>query len=148
MRSATLIANALLVAFGLIAIFIIIPAQTSRGFGPASAVSPAAMPTLAAAVIVLLAAANFAHAYAKSDRQRGSPFADGAWRRAAAAILILVAAVLLMAFVRTWLALTLLTVATAWLLNERRWIVLVALPLAANAFFYAAIERLLGTPLP
>lgn len=147
MRSADLTAAAVLVVFGLVVAFVVVPAQTSIGFGGTGGLSSAFMPTLAALTVsglgALLALSLLRR---RTDGPKAEEDADG--RRVLLTAATTVACVLVFEFVGALVAIALLAAATAAILGERRPVPLVLLTGGTTAFFHVFVERLLGMPLP
>jgi len=147
---ADLAAAAVLVVFGLVVAFVVVPAQTSVGFAGTGGLSSAFMPTLAALGVSGLAVALLVATLRSPPPQpaRHDGAAPGGRLRIAAIAALVCASAFAMSRFGVVAALPLLAAGAGVVLGERRPLPLLLLAVGTPLFFHVAVERLLGIPLP
>ena len=144
MPKADLIAGLFLMAFGLLMLFWIIPAQTEQDTG--AAVPPALLPQICAAGITILAAILTFNALRGRTPEAKAPKAKE-WAAMGAILVFVLAGAGLFTFVHPAVAGFFVTLATMLYMGERRLHLLILLPGALVLIIYLLFYELLGTAI-
>lgn len=148
MRRADLVGGALLLAFGLLFTFYILPTQTSSGRW--SGLSPIFFPSvvgmfLVGSCILLLLQASFA---GKSDEEEPMPVTLRQILNTALALAIIIACIALMQYVGFFYGAVPLILGIMLYMGERNWIRLAILPTVCPVLIYQFLTSIMRVPLP
>ena len=144
MPKADLVAGVLLMGFGLLLLFWIIPAQTDQDTG--AAVPPALLPQICAVGITGLAAILTLNALRGATPPGKAPKLTE-WAAMAAVLVIILAGAALFTFVHPAVGGLFVSVATMLYMGERRWYLLIALPGTLVLCIYLLFYEFLGTAI-
>ncbi len=144
MPRADLIAGILLMAFGVLMLFWIIPAQTDQDTG--AAVPPDLLPQICVIGITILAAVLTINA-ARGTTPEGKAPKLTEWAAMVAVIAIIVAGAALFTHVHSAVGGFFVSLATMLYMGERRWYLLIALPSSLVLIIYLLFYEFLGTAI-
>ena len=144
MPKADLIAGVLLMASGLLLLFVIIPDQTQQNTG--AAVPPALLPQICATGITLLAAILVLNALRGKAGEVPPPKATE-WRAMGAIVAVIIAGTVLFEYVHPAAAGVFIVLATMLYMDERRWYLLAGLPIGLVVCVYLLFYEVLGTAI-
>jgi len=147
MPKSDLIAGIFLTLFGLLALFVLIPTQTSSG-GDAS-ISPALLPQICAAGITGLAMLLTARAAGRLSRGQpaGQTVPNAEWLASAAVIVTVSASIAIFKFINPAVAAGLLIVSLMLFMGERRPWLIVGIPAVLLIGAWFLFYRVLGTAI-
>tara|TARA_R110002096_G_scaffold122959_1_gene266196 strand:+ start:2499 stop:2936 length:438 start_codon:yes stop_codon:yes gene_type:complete len=144
MPKADLIAGTLLMASGLLLLFVIIPDQTVQNTG--AAIPPALLPQICAVGITVLAAILTLNAIRGTAEEAPAP-KPSEWRAMAAIVVIVLAGTVLFEYVHPAVAGAFVVLATMLYMGERRWYLLAGLPAGLVLGVYLLFYEVLGTAI-
>jgi putative tricarboxylic transport membrane protein len=144
MAKADIVGGVLLMAFGLLLLGWIIPAQTHQDTG--AAVPPALLPQICAIGITILAAILTLNAL-RGKTPAGKPPMMKEWAAMGAVITIILAGAALFKFVHPAVAGAFVSFATMIYMGERRIHLLILLPAGLVLSIYVLFYELLGTAI-
>ena len=144
MPKADLLAGVLLMGFGLLMLFWIIPAQTEQDTG--AAVPPALLPQICAIGITALAATLTLNALRGATPPGKAPKLTE-WAAMGAVLVIILAGAAIFIHVHPAAGGIFVSLATMLYMGERRWYLLIALPGVLVLSIYLLFYELLGTAI-
>jgi len=146
MHRSDCVASLLLVAFGLLALFVVIPSQVADA--DAIGLPPRGMPIFTAAAVTFLSGLLLIKSLFFSPRAAAAPFDLRQLLAMLTGLVIAIAGTVLFAFAGFVASGLFVIVALMLFMGERNWRLLATVPVGAVAVMYLFVTRLLHVAVP